>query len=221
MSGLEQAHCVRCKALLSPWEQRDTCACAGPLRRSNPEILYAVASSVDNPLRVSDYVRLADSQFGYDIGSGSANTTLAADRRFCWAGQGIYGLFRHGPLPGPRSLEDAARLLLTVNGAMTISAVDYCLKAIGYRYNSASLRNAIRSSAAITVRRDGLCHHPQGEAAELQLRTELAIVPPRHRAAWNTMRDHSKKRFDGFKEERDARLRDLEDPTRFGLNWSS
>ena len=221
MSGLEQAHCVRCNALLSPWEQRDTCACAGPLRRSNPEILYAVASSVNDPLRVSDYVRLADSQFGYKIGIGSANTTLASDRRFCWAGQGIYGLYRHGPLPGPRSLEAAARLLLTVNGAMTVSAIDYCLKATGYRYNPASLRNSIRTSAAITVRRDGLCHHPQGEAAELHLRNELAIVPPRHRTAWNSMRDYSKDRVDEFLEERAARLRDLEDPTRFGLNWSN
>ena len=104
---------------------------------------------------------------------------------------------------------------------MTISAIDYCLKAIGYRYNSASLRNAIRSSTTITIRRDGLCHHPQGEAAELRLRGELAIVPPRHRAAWNTMRDHLKAHIGELMKERATRLRDLEDPTRFGLNWSS
>lgn len=48
--------------------------------------------------------RAAD--YGYHFGQQQiANTTLATDRRFCWAGQGIYGLYRHGPLPGPRNLE--------------------------------------------------------------------------------------------------------------------
>lgn len=221
MSDQVQVRCKRCKALLSPWEQPERCACSGPLRRSHPEVLYAVASGIQGPLRVSDYVRLADSQFGYEIGRGSANATLSADRRFCWAGQGIYGLYRHGPLPGPRSLEHATRIIVAVNGAMTIDAINYCLKGIGYRYNPASLRNAINRSTAITIRNDGLCHHPRGEAAELQLRTDLVIVPPRRRTEWNTIRDHLKDRITSLMTERTDRLRDLADPTRFGLNWSS
>ena len=136
----------QCFAILSPWEPADRCGCAGPRRPSHPEVLYAVAASVPGPLRVQDFVRLADSQHEHRITRASANFTLA-DPRFCWAGQGTYGLYRHGPLPGPRSLEPAARLVLTAAGRpMTMEAIDYCLKALGYRYNSGSLRNAVNRS---------------------------------------------------------------------------
>jgi hypothetical protein len=184
-------------------------------------VLYAVAASVSGPLRVQDFVRLSDSQFGHWITRASANATLA-DPRFCWAGQGTYGLYRHGPLPGPRSLEPAARIVLTAaGGPMTMEAIDYCLKAIGYRYNSASLRNAINRSYSIKYRlADGLFDHPRGEAAELQLRGETRVVPPRHRSAWEALRDRLARRIENAMANRAARLRDLESPNRFGLNWS-
>jgi hypothetical protein len=184
-------------------------------------VLYAVAASVPGPLRVQDFVRLADSQYGHRITQSSANVTLA-DPRFCWAGQGTYGLYRHGPLPGPRSLEPAARLVLTAaDRPMTIAAIDYCLKALGYRYNSGSLRNAVNRSLAIKYRwTDGLYDHPRGEAAERQLRRQTKVVPPRHRAAWESLRGRLARSIEDALSTRAARLRDLENPDRFGLNWS-
>jgi hypothetical protein len=184
-------------------------------------VLYAVAASAPGPLRVQDFVRLADSQYGHRITAASANVTLT-DPRFCWAGQGIYGLYRHGPLPGPRSLEPAARLVLTAAGhPMTMETIDYCLKALGYRYNSGSLRNAVSRSYKIKYRWvDGLYDHPRGEAAERELRGEIRVVPPRHRAAWEFLRDRLACSIEDALGIRTARLRDLENPERFGLNWS-
>lgn len=221
MSEVPETRCDRCSAILSPWEPADRCGCAGPRRPSHPEVLYAVAASVPGPLRVQDFVRLADSQYGHRITRASANVTLA-DPRFCWAGQGTYGLYRHGPLPGPRSLEPAARLVLTAAGRpMTMEAIDYCLKALGYRYNSGSLRNAVNRSFTIKYRwADGLYDHPRGEAAELQLRHETRVVPPRHRAAWESLRERLARNIEDALKTRAARLRDLENPDRFGLNWS-
>jgi hypothetical protein len=221
VSEVPETRCYRCSAILSPWEPADRCGCAGPRRLSHPEVLYAVATSVSGPLRVQDFVRLADSQYEHRITHASANVTLT-DPRFCWAGQGTYGLYRHGPLPGPRSLEPAARLVLTAAGRpMTMEAIDYCLKALGYRYNSGSLRNAVNRSLTINYRwADGLYDHPRGEAAELQLRRETRVVPPRQRAAWESLREHLARNIEDALSTRAARLRDLENPDRFGLNWS-
>lgn len=221
MSDEPATRCDRCSAILSPWEPADRCGCAGPRRPSHPEVLYAVAASVPGPLRVQDFVRLADSQYDHRITHASANVTLA-DPRFCWAGQGTYGLYRHGPLPGPRSLEPAARLVLTAAGRpVTMEAIDYCLKALGYRYNSGSLRNAVNRSFTITYRwADGLYDHPRGEAAELQLRREIRVVPPRHRAAWEALRERLGRNIETALSTRAARLRNLDNPDRFGLNWS-
>jgi hypothetical protein len=221
VSDVSETRCDRCSAILSPWEPADRCGCAGPLRPSHPEVLYAVAASVSGPLRVQDFVRLADSQYGHRIGQPSANVALG-DRRFCWAGQGTYGLYRHGPLPGPRSLEPAARLVLTAAGRpMTMAAIDYCLKALKYRYNSASLRNAVSRSYTINYRwSDGLYDLPRGEDAERRLRRDTGVVPPRHRAAWESLRERLAHDVQDALNTRADRLHNLENPNRFGLNWS-
>lgn len=221
MNEEAETHCERCAAILSPWERVDRCGCTGPRRFSHPEVLYAVAATTPGPLRVEDFVRLADSQYGHQITRASASATLV-DPRFCWAGQGIYGLYRHGPLPGPRSLEPAARLVLIAAGRpMTMATIDYCLKALGYRYNTGSLRNAVSASYNITYRwGDGLYDHPRGEAAELKLRRDIRVVPPRRRAAWETIRSRLAHSIEDALTVRASRLRDLENPDRFGLNWS-
>ncbi|MDZ5661399.1 hypothetical protein SFC79_06435 [Nocardioides sp. S-58] len=167
-----------------------------------------------------DFARLAEAQFGHPLSLATANVTLM-DRRFCWAGQSTYGLYRHGPLPGPRALEPAARIVLTAAGApMTLDAIDYCLKQLGYRYSYGSLRNAISRSAVIRSRLDGLHEHPLGEAAERQLRQEVPVVPPRERAAWIQLRGRIAAHVERALARRAALLDQRYSANRFGLNWT-
>lgn len=67
---------------------------------------------------------------------------------------------------------------------------------------------------------DGLFDHSRGEAAELQLRGETRVVSPRHRSVWEALRDRLARLIEDALAHRAARLRDLESPNRFGLNWS-
>jgi len=174
-------------------------------------------------MHVRDYVRLVDRDYGRVLSEPTANATLAPDPRFCWAGKGLYCLYRHGPLPGPRNLEAAARLALFAAGQpLTIDALDFTLKRLGYRYNAASLGNAINRSRRITWRRsDGRWDHPRGDAAEHDLRADVPAVPPRHRAAWQAILDRLGEHIHTALIDRESRLRDLGDPTRFGIDWSA
>jgi hypothetical protein len=212
--------CDNCGAPLSAWE-RGKCGCKGPLGQVNREILYAIACAAATPLHARDYARNAERDFDAYIGLGTVMTVLATDGRFCWAGRGMYGLYRHGPLPGPRNLEQATRVLLVASGrSLNCELVDYCLKQLGYRFNVASLRNAASRSLHITADWYGEWDHRRGDQAELELRAEIAIVPPRQKAAWLTLRDALTSRINDDLVEREQRLQALADThANFGISW--
>lgn len=211
--------CGTCGAPLAAWEA-EKCGCSGPVGMSNAGILYAIACSVTGSLHVRDFVRLADRDFDRRLDIPTANATLAPNRRFCWAGKGLYALYRHGPLPGPRSLEEAARLVLVAAGRpLTTAALDFCLKRLGYRYNVASLGNAIRRSSEIYLQVDGQWDHARGESAEWVLRQQIPIVPPRQRAAWIITRDRLSQQIERALARRASLLQDVGNPSRFGLDW--
>ncbi|MFE3760642.1 hypothetical protein ACFXPI_02600 [Streptomyces sp. NPDC059104] len=211
--------CRHCSAELAAWE-RSRCGCGGPLGGSQAETLYAVACSLGGPVHVRDLVRLAWHDHGHAIAETSAKVAVASDRRFCWSGAGVYALYRHGPLPGPRNLEHAGRVVLTTaGGPLTVDALDYCLKALGYRYNPASLRNAVRQSRRITLLPDGRWWHPAGEEAERTLLREVPVVPRRGFREWVELRDALAVKVATALSEREARLRTLAEPDRFGLDW--
>jgi len=211
--------CRVCGARLSPWEKQ-RCGCGGPRWASRPEILYAIACSVRSPLHVRDFVRLAQREHGCEITAPSANAVLSPDRRFCWAGQGTYSLYRHGPLPGPRNLEGVSRLvLLAAGGPMTANALDYCLKQLGYRYNVSSLKNALRGSRWIMWQPDGRWAHERGEADETELWREIHVVPASRRDAWTVLRSALAGDVGRFMTQRETKLHSLGAPDRFGLDW--
>lgn len=218
MTPSQACPCPNCGAVLSQWEKR--CACDGPWASTIREVLYAVACAAEGPIHVRDFVRNARRDFGLYLTNPTANATLGPDRRFCWAGKGLYGLFRHGPLPGPRNLEEAARVLLVAAGEpLSGKVVHYCLKRMGYHYNEASLQNAVARSNSISRDWYGVWSHPQGEAAERDLRSQVPVVPPRARAAWTSLRDDIGRRVHEAAADRAARLRAAADTSRFGLNW--
>lgn len=211
--------CDHCSSVLADWEG-NRCACGGPFARTNREILYAVACAASEPLHARDFVRAAERDFGAHMNVPTANAVLAPDQRFCWAGKGVYGLYRHGPLPGPRTLEQAARLILVAAGEpLNLEVVDFCLKRLGYRYNVASLRNGVSKSYWISWDWYGTWDHARGDAAERTLRQEIPVVPPKRRAAWNRLRDRTAIQIQSAVSERAARLQALADPNRFGMNW--
>ncbi len=213
--------CVRCGALLAPWEQRG-CACGGPERTANAELLYAAACAADGPIHVRDFVRLVGRDYGRILTVPTANATLALDPRFCWAGKGLYCLYRHGPLPGPRNLESVARLGLFAAGQpLTIDALDFALKRLGYRYNVASLGNAVSRSRHITWRRaDGRWEHARDTRARRALRADVPTAPAQHHAAWQAMLNRFGDHIQLTLTERQTRLYDMGDPFRFGIDWS-
>lgn len=212
--------CRLCGSPLAPWE-KGRCGCGGPRRTGNAEIMYAIACSVRAPVHVLDFVRLAERDYGRKLGRSTANAVLSPDRRFCWAGSGLYALYRHGPLPGPRNLEEASRLVLIAAGRpLTIDAMDYCLKQLGYRYNVGSLRNAISRSSVIHWQQDGQWAHARGDDVERELRRQIPVVPDRQQDAWTVMRDALARRIRELIAQRTERLRDLGNLNRFGLDWS-
>ncbi len=205
MSALTRC-CDECGSILAPWEVTlEGCACQGQKSRTNADILYAVACTVNTPLPVHDYVRLAQQDFETFMTKSTALATIAPDPRFCWAGQGVYGLYRHGVLPGPRTLEQCARMILIAAGSLHMDVVGFVLRQLGYRFADGSLRNAVGRSYYITWESHWWTH-PTGEAARLKLRRELSVVPPRQRAEFDEIIDHLERATGQHLATRDQRI---------------
>ena len=159
---------------------------------------------------------------GCSVKANAATTVLATDPRFCWGGPGIYGLYRHGLIPGPRSLEQAARVVLVAAGhSLPHELLDYCLKQMGYRFNSASLRNAVAQSPHVVRDRDGAWDHRRSDEAERELRSQIRLVPERQRAAWIALRDAVDVRIRTVIAKREALVWTVTDRARFGMNWET
>ena len=71
-----------------------------------------VLEASEKPLSLYDIHRGVQREFGWAPERNSLNATVTGDPRSCWAGRGLYGLWRHGLVPGPRKLVDVARLVL-------------------------------------------------------------------------------------------------------------
>ncbi|MFF2702018.1 hypothetical protein ACFVUQ_27110 [Streptomyces cyaneofuscatus] len=141
------------------------------------DLLYTVACGIREPAHFSGLVEEVRTQFGLRVEDASARSALSNDRRFCWAGFGRYALYRHGPLPGPRTLVDTVRLTLLLAGRpLGVEALDLWLRRKGYQYNVGSLRNAVRRDAYVRCRPDGrlVVRLPWTKAVEL-LRTDCEV----------------------------------------------
>ena len=171
----------------------------------NADTLYAVACNSDVVLPVHDLIRIAERDFGASVGKSTALSTISPDPRFCWAGSGTYGLYRHGVLPGPRNLEEAARLVLMSAGRLHIDAVDFVLKQLGYRFAIGSLRNAVSRSYYITWTWQGWSH-PDGEDARLQVRRDMPVLPNRQRAEFDEIIDRLRRDVQRSLETREERV---------------
>ena len=147
--------CPRCGANVSDWEVRSAdqlgasiCWCTG-LPPGVPDTLANVAyaelcqTDLKQPVKAHDVARFVSSK--RLASSNSINVLLSQDRRFCWAGSGLYGLTRHGLIPGARSLAEAAyAILLAAPRELYVEEVDFALEQFNYRFNSESLVHHLR-----------------------------------------------------------------------------
>ncbi len=148
--------CLRCDAELSAWEARKAkelgvhpCWCDGvPPRTSRTlaNIAYAELchAGLTQPVRIHDIVRFVSQKYAGSPNS-SINVALSQDKRFCWGGRALYGLARHGLIPGVRSLAEAAyAILLAASRELHVEELDFVLEQLNYRFNSESLVHHLR-----------------------------------------------------------------------------
>jgi hypothetical protein len=135
--------CSVCGAELGPWEGRRCISCAAPPQKhngGNSEAALRVLERAHGPLSVYDLSRGIRRELELDVPLPSLNVVLASDNRFCWAGRGLYGLYRHGLFPGPRNLSGVARLFLyACERPLSVDALRFAMHQAGYRFHRQSL----------------------------------------------------------------------------------
>jgi hypothetical protein len=99
----------------------------------------------DAPLAYWDVKRALDQHASpHEHRPATVNQALANDLRACWAGRGIYGLYRHGLLPGVRDLgRTAAVYIHAADRGFTFDELYFTLRDIGYRFSPNSLQPAL------------------------------------------------------------------------------
>jgi hypothetical protein len=96
------------------------------------------------PLYRWDIQREIRRRDGVTVLEASLGSTLATDWRACWAGPGLYGLYRHGLLPGVRDIGTAAGVFIHASGrALTIDEIRFILRLVGYRVAASSIPQAL------------------------------------------------------------------------------
>ena len=110
-----------------------------------------VLEKEQHPVTIYDVSRGIQREFGRKIPKVSLAVALSTDRRCCWAGRSMYGVYRHGLYPGPRTLSGVARLFLYSHAEpMRTELVGFAMKYAGYRFQQASLNKALRYDRNIT-----------------------------------------------------------------------
>jgi hypothetical protein len=148
--------CSRCDAAISSWEQREAerlgvtpCWCDGVPRGVSgtlANLAYAELCHTDlsQPVKTHDVVRFVAPKYNGNP-RYSINVALSSDKRFCWGGRALYGLARHGLIPGARSLAEAAyTVLLAAPRQLHVEEVDFVLEQVNYRFNPDSLLHHLR-----------------------------------------------------------------------------
>ena len=96
------------------------------------------------PLYRWDVQREVRRHQGVHLRASSLGSSLASDWRTCWAGPGLYGLYRHGLLPGVRDIGATAGVLIHVSDrSLTLDEVRFVMRFLGYRVTASSIYQAL------------------------------------------------------------------------------
>jgi hypothetical protein len=172
--------CLGCRAIIGPTERRE-CPTYRRGRRgqlTNGDMAVFVLEASEEPLTLYDIHRGVQREFGWAPERNSLDATVAGDRQNCWAGRGLYGLWRHGLVPGPRKLADVARLLLYCHDQpLSLDELAFTLRHLGYRFQQASLYRVLTTAPAI--KRQGWAEYEysvnRSPAADRALRADLGL----------------------------------------------
>jgi hypothetical protein len=147
--------CPTCGSELGPLESRLGCiTCRGRKRVAFKNLIYpslsladrAVASLEQSDISLAswDIRRLIDRGREDPTHPASLMSLLGTDRRFCWAGRGMYGLYRHGLLPGARDLHDVGLFYLFASDRpLDTEELCFVIRNAGYRFTDSSLMVAL------------------------------------------------------------------------------
>ena len=139
--------CELCdRAERGPWET-DPCPTAlvrrhGPMNQA--DLAVYILEHAEGPLSIYDIQRGILRETGWEPQRASLNASVANDPRCCWAGKGLYALYRHGFIPGPRRLADVAKVvLMSQEYALEVDELAFVMSYLGYRFQKQSLINAL------------------------------------------------------------------------------
>jgi hypothetical protein len=144
VGGVSFPTCPECGAELGPWEGIQ-CLSHEPSRaRTIADQAVLVLEREAGPIYLHDIQRGIGREVGRRAYSQSVVALVGSDRRFCWSGKGLYALFRHGRIPGVRTLADvAAFILLAAGQPLATEELGFLMKWRGYRYQDTSLDGAL------------------------------------------------------------------------------
>jgi hypothetical protein len=144
--------CFGCHGAIGPTERREcpTYRHQRGNQLTNRDMAVFVLEASEEPLSLYDIRRGMQREFGWAPEQNSLNATVATDCRACWAGRGLYGLWRHGLVPGPRKLADVAQLALYCHDQpLDLDEVAFALRHLGYRFQPASLYRVLTTTPSI------------------------------------------------------------------------
>lgn len=137
--------CRTCGDELGPAESPECMGCGTQMPTTIGHRALVVLEQADGPLSYWDIQRLIERRDGAAPAAGSLLVYLSRDLRVCWAGRGMYGLYRHGLVPNVRGLGPAAEAhLLAAPTPIDAEQLHFVLQHQGYRYQYASLINALQ-----------------------------------------------------------------------------
>lgn len=144
--------CLGCHAVIGPTERLEcpTYRLQRGDQLTNRDMAVFVLEASEEPLGLYDIHRGIQREFGWAPERNSLNATVAIDRRSCWAGHGLYGLWRHGLVPGPRKLADVAQLVLYCHDQpLSLDELAFTLRRLGYRFHQATLHRVLTAAPGI------------------------------------------------------------------------
>jgi len=144
------SRCPHCGADLAPSEGRSCLGCSERTLRSVADRAVRALESAPHPLAHWDIKRLIDQDGRGEVNEGTLKVQLAGDPRTCWAGPGVYGLYRHGLLPGIRDLgRVGATIVYLAQEPLDLPVLAFTMRAMGYRFHEGSLRGAMRRASSL------------------------------------------------------------------------
>jgi hypothetical protein len=168
------------------------------------------------PIKVHDIVRLVSGKYTGNP-RYSINVALSYDDRFCWGGRALYGLARHGLIPGVRSLAEAAyAVLLAAPRELHVEEIDFVLEQFNYRFNSDSLAHHLRGytgnrwNLAFQVDHWNRIRVKTGRDARHAYNANVPVCPT-HQAFDSWVQDNLAPKVERILHDRTQRLADLKD----------